>query len=386
MTTSLQRAASRAANTQTELHMKTVTITEIQRCLYLILDFSKGKRKKPAIFRGGIHRARATAQVKATRSPPQDDIRRTGSAQRDANRTAAPLPAGSRLPPETPGPNGGPLRNKIQNSTREILFKLRRRGTPKFFPSRHLIITLPQNYGAAPTQLPSPRPIGGPPATLHPDGMTAAKARRAAARRREARSAAGPDQRSALSAQRPSQRPAPPAAGGPDPRPVPGAPHGAAQWPPPAPSGSDKCGGRTEGKKIIVKKKIITTNTHEKNRYQITEWEIKAARGGALCPRRPPPPPPAPSAAPRTCQGVPGAAPRGSGRGLRLPEEQRQPEGAEQPPRSPRRHRSAPRAPQPRSQRRPLLPGGLLLPPARASLPAPRPCASPSGRQADRLQ
>lgn len=202
MTTSLQRAASRAANTQTELHMKTVTITEIQRCLYLILDFSKGKRKKPAIFRGGIHRARATAQVKATRSPPQDDIRRTGSAQRDANRTAAPLPAVSRLPPETPGPNGGPLRNKIQNSTREILFKLRRRGTPKFFPSRHLIITLPQNYGAAPTQLPSPRPIGGPPATLHPDGMTAAKARRAAARRREARSAAGPDQRSAPSAPR----------------------------------------------------------------------------------------------------------------------------------------------------------------------------------------
>lgn len=31
VTTSLQRAASRAANTETKVHMKTVTVAEIQR-------------------------------------------------------------------------------------------------------------------------------------------------------------------------------------------------------------------------------------------------------------------------------------------------------------------------------------------------------------------
>lgn len=193
----------------------------------LCLISQKGKEKKSTVFRGGIGRAGATAEVKSARSLPQDDIRRTGSVQRDANRTAAPRSAGSQLPSETPGLNGGSLRNKIQHSTREILSKLCRRGTPKFFPSRHFAdnATAKLRRGSDPTPLTkahrraarfAPRSIRTGLRLPQPGEP------RHGAEGRAARPAP-------LSAQRPRPRSAPPAAGGPDPpprRPAPGAPRG----------------------------------------------------------------------------------------------------------------------------------------------------------------
>lgn len=236
----------------------------------LCLISQKGKEKKSTVFRGGIGRAGATAEVESARSLPQDDIRRTGSVQRDANRTAAPRSAGSQLPSETPGLNGGSLRNKIQHSTREILSKLCRRGTPKFFPSRHFAdnATAKLRRGSDPTPLTKAhrRAARFAPCSIRtglrlPQPGEPRHGAEGRAVRPAPLSAQRPRPRSALSAPR-RRWPRPPA-------PPPGprcAPRAAElrSGPYRRPSGSDKCGGRTEEKKIIKK-----NNNHTRTKIHI---------------------------------------------------------------------------------------------------------------------
>lgn len=107
-----------------------------------------------------------------------------------------------------------------------------------FFQAVILRITLPQNYGAAPTQLPSRRPIGGPPASRRAPSGRDCGSHSPESRGTAQRGAQRGRPRSALSAPGPAQRPPPQVA--PTPRPaarpqVRPAGRRAAQWPLPAP-------------------------------------------------------------------------------------------------------------------------------------------------------
>lgn len=204
-----------------------------------MLDFSKGKRKKNQLS-SEVESAELVLQQRLSQHVPCHRMTSGGPALSSAMPTGQrhrdlPAPSSPRKRQDSTGDRFG-----IKSSTP------RARSFPSFadeerqsfFQAVILRITLPQNYGAAPTQLPSRRPIGGPPASRRAPSGRDCGSHSPESRGTAQRGAQRGRPRSALSAPGPAQRPPPQVA--PTPRPaarpqVRPAGRRAAQWPLPVP-------------------------------------------------------------------------------------------------------------------------------------------------------